>query len=83
MPPADATNVTASPQYPCSYTSSNVICVTAINKTGHLPDFANHGAKFVHLAAPGVDIQSTVPINSTASHTGGYRSSQHTMQAAW
>ena len=39
----------------------NVISVAANDRTGGLADFSNFGPQNVHLAAPGVDILSTVP----------------------
>jgi subtilisin family serine protease len=49
------------PTYPCSYTSPNLICVAATDKTDALADFSNIGATSVDLAAPGTDILSTWP----------------------
>lgn len=61
--------MSSTPVYPCSYNFNNVICVTAIDQAGQMPGWANHGTKFVHLAAPGVSIKSTVPYGY-ASHDG-------------
>jgi hypothetical protein len=47
-----------SPQYPCSYDHSNIICVAA--SQGGLTDFSDYGVGTVHLAAPGQGILSTV-----------------------
>jgi subtilisin family serine protease len=47
-----------SPQYPCSYDHSNIICVAA-SQDG-LTDFSDYGVGTVHLAAPGQGILSTV-----------------------
>jgi hypothetical protein len=46
------------PEYPCSYDHSNVICVAA--SMDDLSDFSDYGVGTVHLAAPGQDILSTV-----------------------
>ena len=55
-----------SPRVPCNVPLPNVLCVAAINATGALADFSNFGATSVDVAAPGVDIQSTVPNFGTA-----------------
>jgi subtilisin family serine protease len=49
------------PTYPAGYEIDNIVSVAAINNRGQLADFSNYGAKTVHLAAPGVNILSTVP----------------------
>ena len=51
----------AVPQYPCAYPASNIVCVAATGFTDRLADFSNFGATTVDLAAPGVDIVSTLP----------------------
>jgi subtilisin family serine protease len=55
------TNDDAAPFYPASYRLPNEIAVAAINQAGGLAGFSNFGAKTVALAAPGVNILSTVP----------------------
>lgn len=49
--------------YPASFDESNMITVTAINSSGYRA--YNYGSRYVHLAAPGVNIWSTY-------HDGGY-----------
>lgn len=51
----------AYPHYPSSYDLPNLIAVAAIDSAGELADFSNYGLESVDLAAPGVDILSTVP----------------------
>jgi subtilisin family serine protease len=48
------------PGVPASYPIDNIISVAAIDKNDALGSFSNWGAKTVHLAAPGVDIFSTM-----------------------
>jgi subtilisin family serine protease len=55
------TNDDVTPFYPASYRLPNEIAVAAINQVGGLASFSNFGAKTVALAAPGVNIVSTVP----------------------
>ena len=57
----DAEDNDETPHYPSSYNLPNLIAVAAIGDDGALADFSNYGLESVHLAAPGVDILSTVP----------------------
>jgi subtilisin family serine protease len=52
----DAPNATV----PASYPFENIVAVGAVNNRGELASFSNYGVKSVHLAAPGVNILSTV-----------------------
>ncbi|XRG80483.1 S8 family serine peptidase [Rossellomorea sp. GAMAL-10_SWC] len=47
--------------YPASYESSNILSVAAVDNKGNLAPFSNYGAESVDVAAPGVDILSSVP----------------------
>ncbi len=53
--------------YPASYDLENVVAVAATDNRDRLATFSNFGAKSVHLAAPGVNIFSTIPTSK-----GGY-----------
>lgn len=57
----DGTDNDATPHYPCSYTSSNIICVAATDQNDNLASFSNYGVTSVDVAAPGVNIYSTMP----------------------
>jgi subtilisin family serine protease len=57
----DAVDVDASPSYPCSFTTANLVCVAATDLDGSLASFSNYGPRSVDLAAPGVDVLSTIP----------------------
>jgi subtilisin family serine protease len=46
--------------YPSSFDCENIISVAASNQADELCDFSNYGALSVDLAAPGIDILSTV-----------------------
>jgi subtilisin family serine protease/ribosomal protein L35AE/L33A len=50
----------ATPHYPASSTSPNVLSVAASDNTGALAPFSNYGANSVHLAAPGASTLSTL-----------------------
>lgn len=49
------------PDYPASFDLPNVISVAASDRNDRIADFSNYGAQQVDLAAPGVEILSTVP----------------------
>ncbi|RME36676.1 MAG: hypothetical protein D6794_08160 [Deltaproteobacteria bacterium] len=50
------------PQYPSSYPLDNVLAVAATDHNDVLAVFSNYGVTSVDLAAPGVQILSTVPV---------------------
>ncbi|RPJ73851.1 MAG: subtilase [Alphaproteobacteria bacterium] len=54
------TNNDASPSYPASYESPNVISVAALTAQNDLAYFSSYGRNSVHIAAPGHNILSTV-----------------------
>jgi subtilisin family serine protease len=60
--------------YPASFVG--VVSVSAVDSTDHLADFSNTG-KAVDLAAPGVDLVSTVPGGGYESHSGTSMASPH------
>lgn len=51
----------ALPHYPSSYTSPNILSVTALNNQGELAGFSNYGRDSIDVAAPGVGILSSIP----------------------
>lgn len=57
----DSANSDNDPHYPANYELPNIISVAATDSRDALADFSNFGQKTVHVAAPGVDIYSTVP----------------------
>ncbi|PKN01893.1 MAG: hypothetical protein CVU77_02870 [Elusimicrobia bacterium HGW-Elusimicrobia-1] len=65
----DADNNDTKPKYPASYNLSNIISVAATDQNDNLASFSNYGATKVHLAAPGVNIYSTVAIYDEGSST--------------
>lgn len=56
-------NMDITPSYPSAYNLLNQINVAASTTSGLLMGFSNYGRRSVHVAAPGVDIYSTVPNN--------------------
>jgi len=65
----DGTSNDTDPEYPASYTASNLIAVAASDSSDRLASFSNFGST-VHLAAPGVNILSTKP-NATYGYLSG------------
>ncbi len=65
-----ALNMDASPGYPASYSSPNVISVAATDENDNLASFSNYGNTTVDLGAPGVNILSCRP-GSTYQYLGG------------
>jgi subtilisin family serine protease/subtilisin-like proprotein convertase family protein len=59
-----------SPAYPSSFTYDNVVSVAAVDNNFQLASFSNYGAKSVDLAAPGVNIVSTLPNNGYGTLSG-------------
>ena len=55
------TDLDATPIYPASYPLDNIIAVTATDKDDGKTGSSNFGLSSVDLAAPGVDIVSTLP----------------------
>src|SRR6185503_2529143 len=56
-----AQNTDVFPNYPSSYPLDNIIAVAATDHNDQLASFSNYGVVSVDLAAPGVDIYSTLP----------------------
>ena len=68
----DANNNDDFPFYPCSFGAPapeadlpNIICVAATDRNDALATFSNYGFASVDLAAPGVDVLSTIPVYSS------------------
>lgn len=57
----DRSNNDSRDTYPANYDVANVVSVAAANNSGELASFSNYGRSKVHIAAPGRNIQSTIP----------------------
>jgi thermitase len=78
----DGVNNDATPHYPSSYSSANIISVAATDDEDALASFSNFGATSVDLAAPGVNIMSTLPGNRYGSYSGTSMATPHVTGAA-
>jgi thermitase len=71
----DGENIDKNPEYPASYTDSNILTVAASTNEDTLASFSNFGSTAVDVAAPGDNIYSTYK-------GGGYRYLSGTSMAA-
>lgn len=67
--------------YPASYDNANIISVTATDSADKVAKWANYGTTSVDLAAPGVNVLSTVP-GGYAYYSGTSMASPHVAGAA-
>jgi subtilisin family serine protease len=65
------------PEYPASYDLDNIISVAAIDNAGQLAYFSCFGKESVDVAAPGVNVYSSVPGNSYESWSGTSMAAPH------
>ena len=72
------------PNYPSGFPSAGIVSVAATDKDDTLAAFSQYGETTVDIAAPGVDILSTmiVPTEGTMSNIRGYGVSDGTSMAA-
>jgi subtilisin family serine protease len=72
----DSANNDSGDHFPANYDVPNVLSVAAINNKGELASFSNYGMK-VLLAAPGVNIYSSLPKDKYASWSGTSMATPH------
>jgi subtilisin family serine protease len=77
-----AQNNDAIPRYPCSYARPTMICVAASTQFDTLWSSANFGPNSVQLAAPGVNIYSTLRASDYGYISGGSMASPQVAGAA-
>ena len=70
-------NNDANPSYPANYDVPNVVSVAATDDTDAPASFSNFGATTVDLAAPGVNILSTLPKNGYGRYSGTSMATPH------
>ena len=72
----------ARPRYPSSFDVPNVLSVAASDQSDVLASFSNYGATSIDVAAPGVNIFSTVPGGSHRHASGTSMATAHASGAA-
>ncbi|HEX8196275.1 MAG TPA: S8 family serine peptidase [Pyrinomonadaceae bacterium] len=77
-------NIETTPFYPASYTSPQILSVAASDQNDNRGSFSNFGATSVDVAAPGVNILSTVNASNSAyaTFTGTSMAAPHVSGAA-
>ncbi len=67
----------AIPSYPASYDNNNIIAVAATDHNDQLAGFSCYGLNSVDVAAPGVNILSTIPGGGYDSYSGTSMATPH------
>lgn len=73
----ESNNNDSSPTYPATYDVPNVLSVAAIDNRGKMASFSNYGKKSVHIAAPGVNVVSSVLGQKYDSYSGTSMAAPH------
>jgi subtilisin family serine protease len=73
----EGTNNDTTPNYPSNFNNPNIVSVAATDDRDILASFSNFGATTVDLAAPGVNILSTLPGNRYGSYSGTSMATPH------
>ncbi len=73
----DGSNNDSRATYPAGYDLPNVVAVAATDNRDTLASFSNYGTKTVHVAAPGVNIYSSVKGGGYATYSGTSMATPH------
>jgi serine protease len=77
-----ANNNDASPSYPASYNSANIVAVASTDRNDAMAASSSFGLTSVDLGAPGVSILSTTPSNTYSVFSGTSMATPHVAGAA-
>src|SRR4029079_15763393 len=72
-----ATDIDAIPSYPAAYPSDAILSEAATDRNDHLATFSNYAAAAGDVAAPGVNVLSTLPGGSYGELSGTSMSTPH------
>jgi len=70
-------NTDEEPHYPSSYVLPNIVSVGALTAQNRVASFSNYGPNTVDVAAPGKNINSTVPGNKLKVYSGTSMAAPH------
>lgn len=73
----ESNNNDARPVYPATYDVPNILSVAAIDNRGAMASFSNYGKRTVHVAAPGVNVYSSVTKGRYDSWSGTSMAAPH------
>lgn len=73
----ESNNNDSRPTYPATYDVPNVVSVAALDNRGRIASFSNYGKTKVHIAAPGVNVLSTVLGTKYDSYSGTSMAAPH------
>ncbi len=73
----DGNDSEVKPAYPAAYDLDNIVAVAATDRDDQLAKFSNYGLQSIDLAAPGVDILSTLPGGKTGKKSGTSMAAPH------
>jgi subtilisin family serine protease len=73
----DASNNDATPSYPAAYDVDNIVAVAATDNRDQLASFSNYGPTKVHVAAPGVNVYSSVMGGKYDTYSGTSMATPH------
>jgi len=73
----DGTSNDTGPSYPANFPFGNIISVAATDNKDNIANFSNWGVNSVHVAAPGVQVYSTVKGGKYAAFSGTSMATPH------